>query len=80
MARGTFNLTCIVTSSSVSGTGLTSVMSCAAAEVMSNPADWMAGCMRGASDSKLNCDFGEGKVKELAVTTASISSTDDCIR
>lgn len=39
MARGTFNLTCIVTSSSVSGTGLTSVMSCAAADVMSNAAD-----------------------------------------
>ena len=80
MARGTSNLTCIVMSSSVSGAGLTSVMSCAAADVMNNPADWMAGCMRGASDSKLNCDSGEGKVKELAVTTASICSTDDCMR
>jgi hypothetical protein len=35
--------------------------------------------MRGASDSKLNGDSGEGKVNELAVTTASICSTDDCI-
>ena len=72
-------LTCISTSSTVIGAGLTSVISCAAADVMSNPADCMAGCMRGASDSKLNGDSGEGKVNELAVTTASICSTDDCI-
>ena len=39
----------------------------------------MAGCMRGASESRLNCDSGEGKVKELVVTTALICSTDDCI-
>jgi len=39
----------------------------------------MAGCMRGASDSRLNCDPGEGKVKELVVTTSSICSTDDCM-
>jgi hypothetical protein len=75
----TFNLTCIVISKTVSGAGLTSVMSCAAADVMSDPADWMAGCMRGASDSRVNVEFGEGKVKELAETTASICSTDDCM-
>src|SRR5260221_13162813 len=54
-------------------------MICAAADVMSNPGDCMAGCMRGASDSRVNCDPGEGKVNELVVTTASICSTDDCI-
>lgn len=66
-------------STSVSGAGLTSVMSCAAADVMSAPADWMEGCMRGASDSRLNVESGEGKVKELAETTASICSTDNCM-
>ena len=54
-------------------------MSCAAAEVMSDPADRMAGCMRGASVSRLNVESEEGKVKELAVTVASICSTDDCM-
>jgi hypothetical protein len=54
-------------------------MSCAAADVMRDPADWMVGCMRGASDSMLNVESGEGKVKELAVTTASICSMEDCI-
>jgi hypothetical protein len=54
-------------------------MSCVAAEVMSDPADRMAGCMRGASVSRLNVESGEGKVKELAVTAASICSTDDCM-
>ena len=54
-------------------------MSCAAAEVIDDPAEWMAGCMRGASDSKLNGESGEGKLKEFAVTAVSICSTDDCI-
>jgi hypothetical protein len=39
----------------------------------------MAGCMRGASDSKVKVDSGEGKSNELAVMTASICSTDDCM-
>ena len=76
---GPFNFTCIVISTSVSGAGLTSVVSCAAADVMSAPADWMEGCMRGASDSGLNVESGEGKVKELVETTASICSIDDCM-
>ena len=63
----------------MSGAGRTRVMSCDAAEVIRAPADWIAGCMRGASDSKLNCESGEGKFKELAVTVASICSTDDCM-
>ena len=79
MVRETFNLTCSAVSISVSGAGLTRVMSWAAAEVMSCPADCMAGCMRGASDSKVKVDSGEGKSNELAVTTASICSTDDCM-
>lgn len=54
-------------------------MSCAAADVMSDPADCMAGCMRGASESRLKYDPGEGKVKELAITADLICSTDDCI-
>ena len=54
-------------------------MSWAAADVMSSPADCMAGCMRGASDSKVKVDSGEGKLNELAVMTASICSTDDCM-
>jgi hypothetical protein len=54
-------------------------MSCAAAEVIDDPADWMAGCMRGASDSKLNGESEEGKLKLLAVTAVSICSTDDCM-
>jgi hypothetical protein len=75
----TFNFTCIAVSSTVRGAGLTSVMSCAAADVICSPADCMAGCMRGASDSRLKVDSGEGKLNELAVTRASICSTDDCI-
>jgi hypothetical protein len=35
-------------------------MSCAAAEVIIDPANRMAGSMRGASDSKLNGKSGEG--------------------
>jgi hypothetical protein len=54
-------------------------MSCAAAEVISDPADRIAGSMRGASDSRLNGSSGEGKLKELAVTTPSICSTDNCM-
>ena len=64
---------------SVSGAGLTSVMSWDAAEVMSAPADWMSGCIRGASDSRVNVEFGEGKVKEFAETTVSICLIDDCM-
>lgn len=47
-------------------------MSWAAADLMRDPADWMAGCMSGASDSRLNVESGDGRVKELAFTTASI--------
>jgi hypothetical protein len=54
-------------------------MSCAAADVINDPADRIAGSMRGASDSRLNGLSGEGKLKELAVTTSSICFTDDCI-
>jgi len=50
------SITCIIISSIVRGAGLTSVMSCAAADVMSKPADCTVGCMRGASDSRLNGD------------------------
>jgi hypothetical protein len=78
-SEGSSSVTCNMVSKSVRGAGLTSVMSCAAAEVMSDPADKMAGCMRGASVSRLNVESGEGKVKELAVTVASICSTDDCM-
>ncbi len=39
----------------------------------------MSGCMRGASDSRLNVESGEGNVKELADTTASIFSIEDCM-
>ena len=35
--------------------------------------------MRGASDSGLNVESGDGKVKELVVTTASICSIEDCM-
>jgi hypothetical protein len=45
---------------------------------MSDPADKMAGCMRGASVSR-QVESEEGKVMELAVTAASICSTDDCM-
>jgi len=38
----------------------------------------MAGCKRGASDSGEKVESGEGKVKELAETTPSICSIDDC--
>jgi|SRR6266702_391259 len=79
MVAGTILFTCITTSRTTNGAGLTSVMSCAAAEVMSDPADCMLGCMRGASDSRLNGAFDEGKTKALALTTASILSTEDCM-
>jgi len=78
-ARDQSAFTCSTVSKSVTGAGLTSVISCAAAEVMSDPADRMAGCMRGASVSRLNVESGEGKVKELVFTIASICSTDDCM-
>src|SRR5712691_3499230 len=73
------NLTWSMMSFRARGVGLTRVMSCAAADVMSNPADCIPGCMRGASDSRLYGDSGEGKLKELAVTTCSICSIDDCM-
>ena len=63
----------------MSGAGLTSVVICAAADAMSIPADCMSGCMRGPSDSKVNVDSEEGRVKELAVATASICAIDDCM-
>ena len=69
----------MVISKMVSGAGLTSVMSCAAAEVIRDPADWIAGCMRGASDSRLNVESGDGKVNELAVMTSSICWIEDCM-
>ena len=62
MVKGTVKLTCIITSRSVSGAGLTRVMSWAAADVMNDPADWMTGCMRGASVSRLNVESEEGNV------------------
>ena len=79
MTRKSSDHTCNVVSSNVSGVGRTSVMSCAAADAMSIPADRTAGCMRGASDSRLKVDSGEGKLNKLAVMTASICSTDDCM-
>ena len=69
----------MVISKMVSGAGLTSVMSCAAAEVIRDPADWIEGCMRGASDSRLNVESGDGKVNELAVMTSSICWIEDCM-
>jgi hypothetical protein len=69
MAPQTFNLTCVSTSRIVISAGVMGVMNCAAVDVMSNPVNCTAGCMRASSDSKLNGDSGEGKVKELAVTT-----------
>ena len=74
---GTLSVTCIITSKSVRGAGLTSAVSCAAADAMSDPADAMAGCMRGASVSRLKIESGDGYVKELVVTVASICSTDE---
>jgi hypothetical protein len=35
--------------------------------------------MRGASDSGLKVESGDGKVKELAVVTCSICSIEDCM-
>jgi hypothetical protein len=61
-AMGKVKPTCIITSRTVSGAGLTSVMSCAAADVMNDPADWMMGSMRGASVSRLNVEPEEGNV------------------
>ena len=61
---------------SVNGAGLTSDVSCAVADVMTDPAESIEGCMRGVSDSRVNVEFGEGNVKELALTSASICSTD----
>ena len=58
--QGTLSGTCIITSKSVSGAGLTRVMSCAAADVMSAPADAMAGCMRGASVWGVKIESGDG--------------------
>jgi hypothetical protein len=46
---------------------------------MSDVADWTAGCLSGASDSGLNVESGDGKMKELADTTASICSIEDWI-
>ena len=54
-------------------------MSCAAAELMSVPADWMSGCIRGASDSRLKVESGEGKVRLLVDKSASICSIEDCM-
>ena len=54
-------------------------MSCAAAEVIISPVDCMARCMRGASDSRLKVDSGEGKLSDLAVMSASICWIEDCI-
>jgi hypothetical protein len=39
VVTGTVKSTCIIVSRTVSGAGLTNVMSCAAADVMSDPAD-----------------------------------------
>jgi len=75
-ARGTFSFSCIITSKTVSGAGLTSVTSCATEGVISELAEWISGCMRGATDSKVNDEPEKGRTKELAVTTASICSID----
>jgi hypothetical protein len=39
----------------------------------------MAGCMRGASDSGVNVESGDGKVKKLVVVTSSICSIEYCM-
>jgi hypothetical protein len=70
-------LTCVEISRRVSGAGLTSVMSCAAADTMSEPADCMAGYMRRASVSGTKVESGDGKVKESAVVTSSICTIED---
>src|ERR1700761_7543277 len=70
--QGIIRFTCIVISQTTCGAGLTRVISCAAAEVTSDPADWMSGCMRGASDSRVNGVFDEGRTEELAVRAPSI--------
>lgn len=44
---------------------------------MSDVADWIAGCLCGASDSGLNAESGDGKTKELADTVLSICSIED---
>ena len=62
VVTGTMKPTCIITSRSVSGAGLTRVMSCAAADVINDPADWMTGCMRGASVSRVNVESEDGYV------------------
>jgi len=59
--------------------GLASDMSCAAADVISDPAAWMSGCIRGASDSRLKVESEEGKVRVLADKSASICSIEDCM-
>jgi hypothetical protein len=63
----------------VSDAGLTSVKSCPAADAISEPADRMAGCMRGASDSGLNVESGGGKTKQLTAVTSLICSIEDCM-
>ena len=75
----TSGLTWVEISRSVSDAGLTSVKSCPAADAISEPADWMAGCMRGASVSGLKVESGDGKVKEFSVVTSSICSIEDCM-
>ena len=39
----------------------------------------MSGCMRDASDSRLNTESGEGKVRALVDKSASICSIEDCM-
>lgn len=69
--------TCVEASRTERGAGLTRAKSCVAADVMSDVADWIAGCLCGASDSGLNVESGEGNMKELAETTTSICSIED---
>ena len=40
---------------------------------------WNTGCMRGASDSRLKVESGEGKVRVLVDKSASICSIEDCM-
>ena len=77
MASNNLKLTCNEISRRVTWAGLASDISCAAADVMSDPADWMSGCMRGASDLRLKVESGEGKVRELVDKSASICSIED---
>ena len=50
-------------------------MSCAATDV----ADRIARCLCGASDPRLDVEFGDGKMEEMANTTFSICSIEGVV-